>query len=150
MRQRQEQSQQAKQDRLKRLWEGFSVNDVVILGPKVTKQSYGLDLCDDAGEAILMDGVLVSIEGDFARVRVGRVIDATTCSPFNISWMPWQRWHRRHPALTGITPKQPGGFRIAPSSLQHCSEHRQAVGLTQVHFSGAGQLYAGIKKITSC
>ena len=59
---------------MKRLWEGFSVNDVVILGPKVTKQSYGLDLCDDAGEAILMDGVLVSIEGDFARVRVGRVM----------------------------------------------------------------------------
>ena len=72
MRQRQEQSQQAKQDRLKRLWEGFSVNDVVILGPKVTKQSYGLDLCDDAGEAILMDGVLVSIEGDYARVKIGR------------------------------------------------------------------------------
>ena len=72
MRQRQEQSQQAKQGRLKRLWEGFSVNDVVILGPKVTKQSYGLDLCDDAGEAILMDGVLVSIEGDYARVKVGR------------------------------------------------------------------------------
>jgi len=72
MRQRQEQSQQAKQDRLKRLWEGFSVNDVVILGPKVTKQSYGLDLCDNDGESILMDGVLVAIEGDYARVKIGR------------------------------------------------------------------------------
>lgn len=72
MRQRQERSQQAKQDRLKRLWEGFSVDDVVILGPDVTKRSYGLSLCDDNGEAILMDGVVVTIEGDFARVRIGR------------------------------------------------------------------------------
>ena len=72
MRQRQEQSERSRRDRLSQLWEGFSVNDVVILGPEVTKRSYGLDLCDDNGEAILMDGVLVAIEGDYARVRIGR------------------------------------------------------------------------------
>ena len=61
-----------KQDRLSRVWEGLSVNDVVILGPAITKESYGLSLCDDSGESILMDGVLMTIEGEFARVRVGR------------------------------------------------------------------------------
>ena len=72
MRQRQERSEQTKRDRQQRMWEGFSVNDVVILGPAVTKQSYGLDLCDNDGESILMDGVLLAIEGDYARVKIGR------------------------------------------------------------------------------
>lgn len=72
MHQRHKQSRQAIQDRHSRLWEGFSVNDVVILSHEITKASYGLNLCDDAGEAILMDGILVTIEGDFARVRIGR------------------------------------------------------------------------------
>ena len=73
MRQRQEQSQQAKQARHSRLWEGFSVNDVVILGPEVTKQSYGLNLCDDNGESVLMDGVLTAIEGELALVNIKRL-----------------------------------------------------------------------------
>ena len=72
MRQRHQESAARQQDHQRRLWEGFSVDDVVILGPAVTKQSYGLALCDDNGESILMDGVLVSIEGNFARVRIGR------------------------------------------------------------------------------
>lgn len=72
IRQRMDESAAVKQDRLSRLWEGFSVNDVVILGPAVTKESYGLNLCDDSGESILMDGVLMAFEGEFARVRVGR------------------------------------------------------------------------------
>ena len=75
IRQRQEQSQRVKQDRLKRLWEGFSVNDVVILGPVITKASYGLELCDDAGEAILMDGVITAIEGELALVNIKRLHD---------------------------------------------------------------------------
>ena len=73
IRRRQEQAEQQRNDRLKSLWEGFSVNDVVILGPSVTRQSYGLPLCDDAGESVLMDGVLMAIEGEYARVRIGRV-----------------------------------------------------------------------------
>ena len=73
IRQRQEQSEQAKQARQKRLWEGFSVDDVVILGPDVTKRSYGLSLCDDNGEAILMDGVLTAIEGEMALVNIKRL-----------------------------------------------------------------------------
>ena len=72
IRQQMDQSAAVKQDRLSRLWEGFSVNDVVILGPAITKESYGLNLCDDSGESILMDGVLMAFEGEFARVRVGR------------------------------------------------------------------------------
>ena len=61
-----------KQDRLSRLWERFSTGDVVILCPAITKESYGLNLCDDSGESILMDGVLMAFEGEFTRVRVGR------------------------------------------------------------------------------
>ena len=45
---------------------------MVILGPEVTKTSYGLHLCNDHGETVLMDGVLMAIEGDFARVRINR------------------------------------------------------------------------------
>ena len=45
---------------------------MVILGPEVTKTSYGLHLCNDQGETVLMDGVLMAIEGDFARVRINR------------------------------------------------------------------------------
>ena len=71
IRQQMDQSAAVKQDRLSRLWKGFSTGDVVILGPAVTKESYGLNLCDDSGESILMDGVLLAIEGEFARVRVG-------------------------------------------------------------------------------
>lgn len=73
MRRRQEQSQQAKQARHSLLWEGFSVNDVVILGPEVTKQSYGLKLCDDNGESVLMDGVLTALEGELALVNIKRL-----------------------------------------------------------------------------
>ena len=72
IRQQMDQSAAVKQDRLSRLWEGFSTGDVVILGPAKTQESYGLNLCDDSGESILMDGVLMAIEGEFARIRVGR------------------------------------------------------------------------------
>ena len=72
IRRRQEQAQQQRKERLESLWEGYSVDDVVILGPTVTQQSYGLHLCDDAGESVLMDGVLIAIEGDYARVKIGR------------------------------------------------------------------------------
>ena len=72
MRQRQAQSAAAQQQRHQQLWEGFEIGDVVILGPEVTKTSYGLHLCNDQGETVLIDGVLVAIEGDFARVRINR------------------------------------------------------------------------------
>ena len=72
MRQRQAQSSAVQQQRHQRLWEGFEVGDVVILGPEVTKTSYGLHLCNDQGDTVLMDGVLMAIEGDFARVRINR------------------------------------------------------------------------------
>ena len=72
MRQRQAQSEAAQQQRHQQLWEGFEIGDVVILGPEVTKTSYGLHLCNDQGETVLMDGVLMAIEGDFARVRINR------------------------------------------------------------------------------
>ena len=72
MRRRQELSKMARKERQTKLWEGLSVGDVVILSAEVTKRSYGLNLSDDQGEAILMDGVLVAIEGDYARVRIGR------------------------------------------------------------------------------
>ena len=77
MRQRQSESAAAQHQRHQQLWEGFEIGDVVILGPAVTKRSYGLDLCDDNGEAVLMDGVLMSIEGDYARVRIGRQMGKT-------------------------------------------------------------------------
>ena len=60
------------QQRDQQLWEGFEVGDVVILGPEVSKTSYGLTLCNDQGGTVLMDGVLMAIEGDFARVRINR------------------------------------------------------------------------------
>ena len=72
MRQRQAQSAAAQRQRHQELWEGFEIGDVVILGPEVTKTSYGLHLCNDQGETVLMDGVLMAIEGDFARVRINR------------------------------------------------------------------------------
>ena len=72
MRQRQAQSAAAQRQRHQQLWEGFEVGDVVILGPDVTKTSYGLHLCNDQGETVLMDGVLMAIEADFARVRINR------------------------------------------------------------------------------
>ena len=72
IRQRQAESAAAQQQRHQQLWEGFEVGDVVILGPEVTKTSYGLHLCNDQGEMVLMDGVLMAIEGDFARVRINR------------------------------------------------------------------------------
>ena len=34
---------------------------MVILGPEVTKTSYGLHLCNDQGETVLMDGVLIAM-----------------------------------------------------------------------------------------
>ena len=54
------------------MWEGLGVCDVVILGPVVTKTSYGLHLYNDQGKTVLMDGVLMAIEGDLARVRINR------------------------------------------------------------------------------
>ena len=72
IRQRQAQSAAAQQQRHQRLWEGFEVGDVVILGPEVTKTSYRLHLCNDHGEIVLMDGVLIAIEADFASVRINR------------------------------------------------------------------------------
>ena len=72
MRQRQAQSAAVQQQRHQQLWDGFEIGDVVILGPEVTKTSYGLHLCNDQGETVLMDGVLLAIEGDFARVRINR------------------------------------------------------------------------------
>ena len=42
MRQRQAKSAAAQQQRHQQLWDGFKVGDVVILGPEVTKSSYGL------------------------------------------------------------------------------------------------------------
>ena len=72
IRQRQAQSAAAQRQRHQQLWEGFEIGDVVILGPEVTKTSYGLHLCNDQGETVLMDGVLMAIEGDFARVRINR------------------------------------------------------------------------------
>ena len=38
----------------------------------MTKTSYRLHLCNDQGETVLMDGVLIAIEADFARVRINR------------------------------------------------------------------------------
>ena len=72
MRQRQAEKDAAQRQRHQQLWEGFEVGDVVILGPDVTKTSYGLHLCNDQGETVLMDGVLMAIEADFARVRINR------------------------------------------------------------------------------
>ena len=72
MRQRQAQSAAAQRQRHQQLWEDFEVGAVVILGPEVTKTSYGLHLCNDQGETLLMEGVLMAIEGDFARVRINR------------------------------------------------------------------------------
>ena len=72
IRQRQAQSAAAQRQRHQQLWDGFEIGDVVILGPEVTKTSYGLHLCNDQGETVLMDGVLMVIEGDFARVRINR------------------------------------------------------------------------------
>ena len=77
MRQRQSEAAAAQQQRHQQLWEGFEIGDVVILGAAVTKRSYGLDLCDNNGEAVLMDGVLMSIDGDYARVRIGRKMGKT-------------------------------------------------------------------------
>ena len=72
MRQRQAKSAAAQQQRHQQQRDGFKVGDVVILGPEVTKSSYGLHLCNNQGETVLMDGVLMAIEGDFARVRINR------------------------------------------------------------------------------
>ena len=72
IRQRQAESATAQRQRHQEMWEGFEVGDVVILGPEVTKTSYGLHLCNDQSETVLMDGVLMAIEGDFARVRINR------------------------------------------------------------------------------
>ena len=44
----------------------------MILGPVVTKTSYGLHLCNDQGKTVLIDGVLMAIKGDLARVRINR------------------------------------------------------------------------------
>ena len=72
IRQRQANSAAAQWQRHQQLWDGFKVGDVVILGPEVTRTSYGLHLCNNQGETVLMDGVLMAIEGDFARVRINR------------------------------------------------------------------------------
>ena len=73
MRQRQAEKDAAIKERRLRLWDGFNIEDVVILGPEVTKQSYGLSLCDDNGESVLMDGVLTAIEGELALVNIKRL-----------------------------------------------------------------------------
>ena len=77
MRQRQSELAAAQYQRHQQLWESFEVGDMVINGPAITKRSHGFDLCDDNGEAVLMDGVLMSIEGDYARVRIGRQMGKT-------------------------------------------------------------------------
>ena len=73
IRQRQEESAGAQRQRQQQLWEGFEIGDVVIFGPAATKRSYGVELCDDDGEAVLMDGVIEQIQGQFATVRIGRM-----------------------------------------------------------------------------
>ena len=60
-------------ERLKLLWAGINVGDVVILGPEVTKRAYGLSLCDDDGEAVLLDGEVVQIDGEQALINMRRV-----------------------------------------------------------------------------
>ncbi len=72
IRRRHEASKARQQAHHSRLWEGYSVGSVVILGPNITKDSYGLDLCDDNGESVLMDGEILQIEGEFATVKIGR------------------------------------------------------------------------------
>lgn len=37
--------------------------------------SYGSRLCSDNDEAILIDGVLVAIEGDYTRARIGKQLN---------------------------------------------------------------------------
>ena len=58
IRRQQEKSGAARKQRHQQLWDGFNIEDVVILGPEVTQQSYGLSLCDDNGESVLMNGVM--------------------------------------------------------------------------------------------
>ena len=73
IRRQQEKSAAARKQRHQQLWDGFNIEDVVILGPEVTKQSYGLSLCDDNGESVLMDGVITAIEGELALVNIKRL-----------------------------------------------------------------------------
>ena len=60
MRQRQAEKDAAIKKRHQRLWDGFNIEDVVTRDPRPgsQKQSYGLSLCDDNGESVLMNGVM--------------------------------------------------------------------------------------------
>ena len=44
-----------------RNWAGVEVGTVVILRPDITTKIYGVALCDDEGETILMDGTVKGI-----------------------------------------------------------------------------------------
>ena len=61
-------------ERLRKDWEGIQAGDVVILSAAITAQSYGVQLCDDDGETILIDGTVLLIEDGMALVRVSRLV----------------------------------------------------------------------------
>ena len=51
---------QARRQRHQQLRDGFNIEDVVTHDPRPgsQKRSYGLSLCDDNGESVLMNGVM--------------------------------------------------------------------------------------------
>ena len=73
MRQRQAEKDAAIKERRLRDWEGIEAGTVVILGADMTTESYGVALCDEDGETILMDGTVKLIDGDVAWVDIQRV-----------------------------------------------------------------------------
>lgn len=73
MSQRQAKKDAEVKERRAKYWEGIESGTVVILGSEMTTTSYGVELCDDDGETVLMDGTVRMIDGDFAWVDIQRV-----------------------------------------------------------------------------
>jgi hypothetical protein len=69
MQERQAERDARRRAELAELWSGFSVGDVVLLGPRLTRDVYGVDLAND-GEVIQLDAELIEIWGDKAKVRM--------------------------------------------------------------------------------
>jgi len=74
MRQQQEAAAVKRRDKLEELWAGIEVGDVVRLSSKLTREIYGLSLCNSQGEMIELDGEVKEIDGEWALIWVARAM----------------------------------------------------------------------------
>ena len=72
IRERHVEAKQRIEERRRKEWEGLNSGDVVVLSAAMTQEIYGVQLCDDRGEAVLIDGAIVLIEDGMACVTIKR------------------------------------------------------------------------------